>query len=186
MLVTLFGTVYAPVLAAKAAFRSGAGLVQVLIPRELYHIVQTGIPEATCVDRDTKKDFSAYDAVAMGPGLGQSESSVELVKRVLEEYEGALVLDADALNIISKLGCFDALRKRAAEYPTVITPHFGEAIRLLMAETGRKTENGTEDENKSAGSHTGKTEFDIEFDREAYCDRRRWSCSKLCNFNGSA
>ena len=125
----------AAVLAAKAAFRSGAGLVQVLIPRELFPIVQTGIPEATCVDRDTKKDFSAYDAVAMGPGLGQSESSAELVKRVLEEYKGALVLDADALNIISKLGCFDVLRKRAADYPTVITPHIGEAIRLLMAET---------------------------------------------------
>ena len=120
----------AAVLCAAAAFRTGSGLVRVLVPRYLYPVIQTGIPEATCVDRDAVKEFSEYDAMAVGPGLGMSEESADLVESILKGYTGPLVIDADALNIISKGGLCGTLRER--KYETVITPHIGEARRLLV------------------------------------------------------
>lgn len=129
------GMAGAAVLCAKGALRAGSGLVQVAVPEELFPVVQTGIPEATCVERDFSKiDLSPYDVVAVGPGLGQSEESVETVKSVIAGFNGPIVVDADALNIIAYKNLFDLLRKRPAG-TTVITPHPGEARRLLKAET---------------------------------------------------
>ena len=52
------------------ALRSGAGLVQLMIPRELFPVAQVAVPEATCLPRTFPADLSRYDAVALGPGLG--------------------------------------------------------------------------------------------------------------------
>ncbi len=128
------GMAGAAVLCAKGALRAGSGLVQVAVPEELFPVVQTGIPEATCVERDFSKiDLSSYDVVAVGPGLGQSEESVETVKAVIAGFKGPIVVDADALNVIAYKNLFDLLRERPAG-ATVITPHPGEARRLLKAE----------------------------------------------------
>lgn len=128
------GMAGAAVLCAKGALRAGSGLVQVAVPEELFPVVQTGIPEATCVERDFSKiDLSSYDVVAVGPGLGQSEESVETVKAVIAGFKGPIVVDADALNVIAYKNLFDLLRERPAG-ATVITPHPGEARRLLKVE----------------------------------------------------
>lgn len=127
------GMAGAAVLCAKGALRAGSGLVQIAIPEELFPIVQTGIPEATCLERNfSEVDLSSYDAVALGPGLGQSEESVRTVKAVLAGFDGPIVVDADALNIIAYKNLFDLLRKRP-DGSTVVTPHPGEAGRLLEA-----------------------------------------------------
>ncbi|MCR5482448.1 MAG: NAD(P)H-hydrate dehydratase [Clostridia bacterium] len=124
------GMAGAAVMCARAALRSGAGLVKVSIPEELFPIVQISVPEAICVGRNlTKEDFEEYDAIAIGPGLGTDEESARLLEKVLDDYEKTLVLDADALNIVAKKGNHELLKRSRAK--TIITPHLGEAKRLM-------------------------------------------------------
>ena len=123
------GMTGAAILAATAALRTGSGLVQVAIPKELFPIVQVGIPEATCLERDLRNlDLSLYDAIAVGPGLGQSDESIDAVKYLLANYDGKMVLDADGLNILAYNNLFDLIKNKEN---IVITPHMGEAGRLL-------------------------------------------------------
>lgn len=131
------GMAGAAILAATAALRTGSGLVQVAIPKELFPIVQVGIPEATCLERDLRNlDLSLYDAIAVGPGLGQSDESIDAVKYLLANYDGKMVLDADGLNILAYNNLFDLIKNKEN---IVITPHMGEARRLLgYLKEGRK------------------------------------------------
>ena len=131
------GMAGAAVLSARAALRAGSGLVQATIPENLFPIVQTGVPEATCLERDFSKiDLDRYDAAAIGPGLGESEESVEAVTAIIKKFRKTLVIDADGLNIIAKRNLFSLLKERD-HGTTVITPHWGEAERLLAGEAGR-------------------------------------------------
>lgn len=133
------GMAGAAILAAKGALRSGSGLVQIAVPEDLFPIIQVGVPEATCLNRDFKKiDLGRYDGIAVGPGLGENAESVETVKFLLENFDGPMVLDADGLNIVAHNDFFPLLKKKKN---VVITPHQGEAERLLgkVYETRRKT-----------------------------------------------
>ena len=135
------GMMGAAVLTCRAALKSGAGLVQLAVPKELFPVAQIAVPEATCRTRSfLPEDLSRYDAVAVGPGLGTGSESVEAVRNILEFYQGPLVLDADALNIIAnpENQLLALLRIRKGE--TVITPHIGEARRLLEAADPRETD----------------------------------------------
>lgn len=126
------GMMGAAVLACRAALRSGAGLVQLAIPKDLFPVAQIAVPEATCRQRSfSPEDLAKYDAVAAGPGLGTSKESVEVIRSILEFYSGPLVLDADGLNVVAEEenGLLPLLRNRRGQ--TVITPHIGEAKRLL-------------------------------------------------------
>ena len=69
------GMAGAAVLCGRAALRAGAGLVRLAIPQELFPIIQISVPEATCVERSLlqSEDLAAYDAIAAGPGLGESK-----------------------------------------------------------------------------------------------------------------
>lgn len=134
------GMAGAAILAARSALRAGSGLVRTAIPKELFPIVQVGVPEATCIERRLPiSNLEIYDAVCTGPGLGESNESIEFVKELLKNCEKTLVLDADALNIIAHNELFDLLRMRAECFPksTVLTPHMGEAKRLLGDEYDR-------------------------------------------------
>lgn len=126
------GMMGAAVLACRAALRSGAGLVQLAIPEDLFPVAQIAVPEATCRKRSfSPEDLAKYDAVAAGPGLGTSKESVEVIRNILEFYSGSLVLDADGLNVVAEEenGLLPLLQNRSGQ--TVITPHIGEAKRLL-------------------------------------------------------
>ena len=119
------GMAGAAVLCAKGALRSGAGLVTVSVPDELLPVIQTAVPEATCVSRVfTPEKLAVYDVIAIGPGLGLTDESGETVSYVLENFGGKFVLDADALTLLS-------LTNVTLDQDTVITPHPGEAARLL-------------------------------------------------------
>jgi NAD(P)H-hydrate epimerase len=113
----------APALAARAAHRSGAGLVTVAAEECVRAAVHVLSPETTTAPSDT--DLSPYDALAVGPGLGRSEMSASLLSRLVAAAKPA-VFDADALNLSSGAAFF-ATRLS----PTVLTPHPGEAGRLL-------------------------------------------------------
>ncbi len=131
------GMAGAAILAARSALRAGSGLVRTAIPKCLFPIVQVGVPEATCMQRRLPiQNLADFDAVCAGPGLGEGKESIDFVKELLISYEKTLIVDADGLNIIAHCGLFELLRRRADLYPeqTILTPHMGEARRLLETE----------------------------------------------------
>ena len=131
------GMAGAAVLAARGALRSGAGLVQLSVPAGIFPIVQTGVLEATCLtDSLDNIDLSRYNAAAAGPGLGDSRESVEKVRILLDSFDGPLVLDADGLNIAAREEFFDLMRARGGRL--IITPHMGEARRLMAKDFSEK------------------------------------------------
>lgn len=131
------GMAGAAVLAARGALRSGAGLVQLSVPAGIFPIVQTGVLEATCLtDSLDNIDLSRYNAAAAGPGLGDSRESVEKVRILLDSFDGPLVLDADGLNIAAREDFFDLMRARGGRL--IITPHMGEARRLMAKDFSEK------------------------------------------------
>ena len=107
--------------------------MRIAICEELFPIVQIGLPEATCVSRDAflgaHSQYDEYDAVAIGPGLGDDKKNEDIIRNVLREYRGTLVIDADGLNTIARAEMASEVRK--AEADIIITPHAGEASRLL-------------------------------------------------------
>ena len=127
------GMAGAAVLCGRGAYRAGSGLVRIAICEELFPIVQIGLPEATCVSRDAflgaHSQYDEYDAVAIGPGLGDDKKNEDIIRNVLREYRGTLVIDADGLNTIARAEMASEVRK--AEADIIITPHEGEASRLL-------------------------------------------------------
>lgn len=127
------GMAGASVLAARAALRSGVGLLTVHIPACNNAIVQTSIPEAmTSIDSNDccfsdNIETKRYDAVAVGPGIGQSEESEAALLALIKGCSVPLVIDADALNILSRHNDWLKLLPKGS----IITPHPGEFARLF-------------------------------------------------------
>ena len=99
----------APALAANAALRAGAGLVQMLVPAELRESVCVLAPCATArtlpnSPREILQCATDYSAnvLAIGPGLGRTLTA-ETIMQLLDAFEGPCVVDADALNMLSTL-----------------------------------------------------------------------------------
>ena len=113
----------APALAVRAAHRSGAGLVTLAASEEVRRSVHALSPETTSVPPDA--DLASYDALAVGPGLGRSGDARRFLSRLAAAPKPA-VFDADALNLAGEAGFF-----RSRRSPTILTPHPGEAGRLL-------------------------------------------------------
>lgn len=125
----------APVLAAKAALRTGAGLVYLGVPRDIYPIIAVKCDEA--MPFPLPEDYCAVlekarscDAAVIGPGLGRAPETERLVLSLLTDLDIPVVLDADGINALC--GHIDILDKRSA--PTVLTPHEGEFARLTGCE----------------------------------------------------
>jgi NAD(P)H-hydrate epimerase len=119
----------AAVLCATAALRGGAGLAQVALPRELMPLLPLAQPCATTILRGgagLRASLRRADAVVVGPGLGATAATRALVRGVLRHAVGPVVLDADALNVLSPLR-----RPLPGATRLVLTPHPGEAGRLL-------------------------------------------------------
>lgn len=129
----------APALAALGALRSGAGLVYLGVPESIYAIEagkllepivlplkdESGRVSPDAVEQ-VKELLPRMDAVLVGPGLGVSDGTFQIVRCVLEHYDGPIVLDADGINVLKSH--MDILRKRTR--PTIVTPHEGEFVRL--------------------------------------------------------
>lgn len=133
------GMAGAAVLCGRGALRSGAGLVRIATLEEIFPIIQVGVPEATCVSRRfLNLDKTKYDAISAGPGLEEELEDAHLIRKILQEYEGTFVLDADALNQIAKNNMQEELKNSLCK--VIITPHIGEAARLLSIDiTNAKT-----------------------------------------------
>jgi ADP-dependent NAD(P)H-hydrate dehydratase / NAD(P)H-hydrate epimerase len=129
------GMAGAPMLAARAAMRSGIGMVRLVIARENLPIVQAAVPEALAhVWPENASEAESVitgwaDGLVIGPGLGDSYGSRALVERVLREYHGPVVIDADALNVFA--GEPEQLGELIGDRPALLTPHPMELARLL-------------------------------------------------------
>lgn len=125
--------------AAMGALRSGAGLVFLGVPESIYGIEAVKLNEPVIFplpDESGRLSADAVpeiltrlpqmDAVLVGPGLGQSEGTLAVVRVVLENAQCPVVVDADGINVLSAHR--DLLRGRKS--PTILTPHDGEFARL--------------------------------------------------------
>ncbi|MDE6206658.1 MAG: NAD(P)H-hydrate dehydratase [Muribaculaceae bacterium] len=130
-----YGMVGAAVLATRAATRSGCGRVTCHGPRCAYVVLQTAVPSAMFAAGEGDTEIRSFDnprdceAVAIGPGIGQSDATADALEAFLKNCYAArrpLVLDADALNLIAKHHMHDYIPERS-----VITPHAGEFDRLF-------------------------------------------------------
>ncbi|SDY42320.1 NAD(P)H-hydrate dehydratase [Hymenobacter psychrophilus] len=127
------GKMGAAVLATQACLCGGAGLVTTRVPAAGYDILQISAPEAMCLtDPDTDcitelPDLAPYDAVGIGPGLGQHDDTRMVLRQLLETAQVPLVLDADALNL---LGAYPDLQNLLPPN-SLLTPHPKEFERLV-------------------------------------------------------
>lgn len=127
------GKMGAAILAARAAFRSGVGLLKIHLPACGRDILQSMVPEAMTISDSNEShisssiDSSEFNAMAIGPGFGTQDETLQALSNYLESGI-PLVLDADALNTIAKQ---DWISKIPPE--SILTPHPGEFKRLVGA-----------------------------------------------------
>lgn len=127
-----FGMMGASVLSAGACLRTGVGKLTCMVPDVGYSIVQSLVPEAMCTvsgNHFLKKvsDLDIYDAIGVGPGIGKKNSHQKLLKTLFKKFRKPLVIDADALNVISQN------KKLRTFIPphSILTPHPKEFERLF-------------------------------------------------------
>lgn len=128
-----YGKIGAVSLSAKACLKTGCGLVTVFIPKCGYDILQTAIPEVMVLTDNQEKLISdiTFDitpqAIGIGPGLGQAVETQNAVHQFLKTNKNPLVIDADALNILSQNKEWFSL----VQPKTILTPHPKELERLI-------------------------------------------------------
>ncbi len=130
----------AAILAAKAAYRAGAGMVKVITPPENRVILQESVPEALPCTADELADGLQWaDVAVIGPGLSKGEDAMNCLRHLIEKCSHPLVIDADGLNLLSEdEELMGALARREAD--TVLTPHVGELSRLTGSTIGELKE----------------------------------------------
>lgn len=129
------GKMGAAVLAARACLRSGVGLLTLHVPACGYAVLQGTVPEAMCLTDENNTHQTAfsqqvapYSAIGIGPGLGQHPDTAAFLRAFLSlENLPPLVLDADALNLLSQ----DPSLLGLVPENTILTPHPREFERLL-------------------------------------------------------
>lgn len=128
-----YGKVGAAILSSRAVLRAGAGLVTVHVPRCAYEIMQIAFPEAM-VRTDRHRfvlteigDLDAFQVVGIGPGIGQNKCTADALLDLIDRARCPLVLDADALNILSNQP------RHLSQLPegSILTPHPKEFERLF-------------------------------------------------------
>lgn len=127
------GKTGAALLASEACLRSGVGLLTTHLPKQAMLTLQVYLPEAMISPDKSDNYFSQvpdlkpYNAIGVGPGLGKAEETVNALKHLIQEAKVPMVLDADALNIISEN------KELLPILPenTILTPHVKEFERLF-------------------------------------------------------
>jgi NAD(P)H-hydrate epimerase len=132
-----YGKTGAAVLSAKACLKAGVGLLTVQIPKSGYQIIQTAVPEAM-VETDSCEsyisdvvDIKSFNAIGIGPGIGTKAETQKVLKMLIQNSANPLVIDADAINILSENKTWLAFLPKGS----ILTPHPKEFERLV----GKKT-----------------------------------------------
>ncbi|MBV2247392.1 MAG: NAD(P)H-hydrate dehydratase [Lentimicrobium sp.] len=122
----------AAIMAALACLRSGVGLLTAHLPINGFDIMQTAVPEAmVSIDNEDNylsvlPDLAPYSVIAAGPGLGMEAETQSMLKLLIQQTRVPLILDADALNILSENKTWISFLPEG----TILTPHPGEFDRL--------------------------------------------------------
>jgi len=154
----------AAILSCQGALRAGAGLVSLCAARALNAIFASALHEAMTIpvtggddgapsSRDAELIFAAMEgkqAAVAGPGLGTAAETAELVKRIYQQAEIPLLVDADALNI---LAADKGSLSRASKAARILTPHPGEMARLTGKSSLFIQQNRLEEARQFAGQH---------------------------------
>ncbi len=128
-----YGGMGAAILASKAALHSGAGLISVQSCKKTVAVIQQAIPEALVYNDEHEQylgDYMTYknqDVLVVGPALGFADETKKLFEKIIINFKGKLVLDADAISYLAAKP--DLLQKLPAG--TILTPHIGEFDRLF-------------------------------------------------------
>ena len=132
------GMAGAAIMCGKAALRSGTGLVHMVVPKEIYPIVAGQLTEPIYTVLYRERMLQQLDeamekatACVIGCGMGTSETAKLILTYVLKHFKHPIVLDADALNIVSE----DIELLQNTTVPLILTPHPGEMARLLKITT---------------------------------------------------
>ena len=124
----------AVILAARAAWRSGVGMVKLVVAKESLASVREAEPQSLTAawpasEADVRKEITGWaDVVAIGPGLGGGTAGRAIVDNVLRAFTGPVVLDADAINAFN--ADVNALAQHLMTRACVLTPHAAEFGRL--------------------------------------------------------
>lgn len=133
----------AAVLCSSAAVMSGCGLCYLISPKEALSFQNGRLPEVITIAIDSRNgvmDYKSFlenqellkrlDVIAFGCGLTTSEEIEKILIHILKEFQIPMIIDADGLNVLSK--STEAKKMlRDYKYAKILTPHFGEASRLL-------------------------------------------------------
>ena len=133
-----YGKMGAAVLATNACLHAGAGLVTAHLPSCGYEIMQSVLPEAMVSIGEGEFELTGFplhtelfQAAGVGPGIGTQDETAGMLKKFLKSFHQPLVLDADALNIISK----HPELLSSLQPNSIITPHVKEFDRLFGTNT---------------------------------------------------
>lgn len=132
------GKTGAAVLSAMACLRAGAGLLTVKAPRCAHEALKAVLPEAMLEQEPGEFYITSgieqerYDALGIGPGLGTHEETARVLKLLIQTFQGPMVIDADALNILSENKTWLSFLPAGC----VLTPHPGEFERLFGKSSG--------------------------------------------------
>jgi len=127
-----YGKMGAAVLASKGCLRSGVGLLTIHIPKSGNQILQIAVPEAmVSMDKSENlisgiSNLTGYKAIGIGPGIGKANQTAMALELLLENYHAPLVVDADAINILSENPEMMELLPEGS----ILTPHPLEFERL--------------------------------------------------------
>lgn len=128
-----YGKIGAVCLSSKSALKTGCGLVTAFVPKCGYEILQIAIPEVMVLTDVKKKCISNINfdfkpnAIGIGPGIGQNEATQKAFLKFLKSNKIPLVIDADALNILSNNKAWFLLLPSGS----ILTPHPKELERLI-------------------------------------------------------
>jgi ADP-dependent NAD(P)H-hydrate dehydratase / NAD(P)H-hydrate epimerase len=128
------GMAGAVLLAARGAFRSGIGMVKLIVARESLPVIQEAEPQALAAvwpedDASVESDIGQWaDAVVIGPGLGRDETSYAVLDRILRVWRGPVLVDADALTRFTGEG--ERLAQLLVGRAAIVTPHVVEFSRI--------------------------------------------------------
>jgi len=121
------GKMGAALMTTHACIRAGAGLTTVNVSEDFLNVVHAYLPEAMCHVREEGLNFDRINAAGIGPGLGLERDAEDLVHQTLLQFDHPVVIDADALNILSG---HKTWLKQIHKH-SILTPHPKEFERLF-------------------------------------------------------
>ena len=126
------GKMGAAVLSAKAALRTGAGLITCHLPGDGRNVIHAAVSEAMVSSDENNEiisslpDLTLYNSIGIGPGIGTAEATENILKKILSDFVKPVVIDADAINILGKNKNYLDLIPAGS----ILTPHPKEFERI--------------------------------------------------------